>query len=323
MQHDNVVPPQSAVEASWERDLINRLSFASLAEQRRSRRWGIFFKFLLFGYLFLILFMTMDRISLSEVSLSDEGHTAIVRVNGMISDATDANAERIMEGLQNAMDDSQTKGIILEINSPGGSPVQSAYIYDEIRRQRSLHESIPIYAVISDMGASGAYYIAAATDKIYVNGSSIVGSIGVLMNGFGFTSAMEKLGVERRLYTAGEHKGSLDPFSPVNPQQVGHIEELLGEIHIEFIDAVKLGRGERLADDPQLFSGLFWTGKQSIKLGLADGIGDTNYVAREIIGAEQLVDFTPKPDLLTRFADRIGVASARMLTNQLSAPSMQ
>jgi protease-4 len=302
-------------DIDWERDLINRLSFASLAEQRRNRRWGIFFKFLLFGYLFLLLYLAMQSPDLSESSLTGSEHTAVINIDGLISDATEANAETIIEGLNDAYDDSNTKGIVLRINSPGGSPVQSDYVYKEIMRLKSQHKGIPLHAVIVDVGASGAYYIAAAADNIYVNPSSIVGSIGVLMNGFGFTSAMDKLGVERRLLTAGDNKAALDPFSPLKQDEVEHVKGLLNTIHQEFISAVKQGRGERLqeAAHPELFSGLFWSGREGIELGLADAIGDVNYVAREVIGVEEVKDFTPKPDLFKRFADRIGASAANVL----------
>lgn len=241
----------------------------------------------------------------------------MVSVSGMISDATPANADIIIEGLRNAFENEKTKGIVLRINSPGGSPVQADYVYREIRRLRALHPDIPLYAVIVDVGASGAYYIASAADNIYVNPASIVGSIGVLMNGFGFVGAMEKLGVERRLLTAGENKGMLDPFEPLKKKDVAYAKQLLGQIHQQFIDAVKQGRGDRLADNPELFSGKFWTGREGIELGLADEVGDVDYVAREVIGAKQVVDFTPKPDLLKRFADRLGVSMANVMSSKL------
>lgn len=301
----------------WERDLINRLSFAALAEQKRSRRWNIFFKLLLFSYLFIILFMALKGPELGESRLKAEAHTAMVEVNGVIADSTRANADNIIKGLRNAFGDANTKGIILRINSPGGSPVQADYVYREIKRLREKHKGIPVYAVIVDIGASGAYYIASAADEIYVNPASIVGSIGVLMNGFGFVGTMEKLGVERRLLTAGKNKGMLDPFEPLKPEDVKHVKGMLGQIHRQFIDAVKQGRGERLKDDPDLFSGKFWDGKRSIELGLADEVGDVDYVAREVIKQKNIVDYTPKPDFLKRFADRIGATMANVMTEQM------
>lgn len=306
---------QGKREAQWERELLSRLSFATLAEQQRARRWNIFFKLVLFSYLFLLLFLALRGPDLGEARLGD--HTAMVEINGMISDTTPANANTIIKGLRKAFRNENTKGIVLRINSPGGSPVQSDYVYREIRRLRSQHPDIPVHAVIVDVGASGAYYIASAADNIYVNPSSIVGSIGVLMNGFGFVDAMEKLGVERRLITAGENKGMLDPFEPLKQKDEAYAKQLLGQIHQQFIDAVKQGRGDRLKDNPELFSGKFWTGIEGIKLGLVDEVGDVDSVAREVIGVEQVVDFTPKPDFFKRFADRLGASVANVLGDRM------
>lgn len=308
---------ETTANGGWERETLIKLSTAALTEQRRARRWGIFFKLLIFVYLFLLVFLAMQEPEFAEASARAKEHTAMVEVNGMISDATKANADNIIEGLRDAFDDDKTKGVVLRINSPGGSPVQSDYVYREIKRLRALHPEIPLYAVIVDVGASGAYYIASAADNIYVNPSSIVGSIGVLMNGFGFTGAMEKLGVERRLLTAGESKGMLDPFTPLDEAEVKHVKGLLNDIHAQFIDAVKDGRGERLKDDPQLFTGKFWAGEESISLGLADAIGDVDYVAREIIKVEDVVDYTPKPDIFKRFADRLGTSMANVLGERM------
>lgn len=304
-------------DSNWERDLLERLSTAALHEQRRARRWGIFFKLLIFTYLFLLVFMAMQDQDLGDASAKGKDHVAMVEVNGLISDATKANADNIIEGLRDAFEDEKTKGVVLRINSPGGSPVQSDYVYREIKRLRAEHPDIPLHAVIVDVGASGAYYIASAADNIYVNPSSIVGSIGVLMNGFGFTGAMEKLGVERRLLTAGESKGMLDPFTPLKADEVAHVKGLLNTIHQHFIDAVKQGRGERLKDNPELFTGKFWTGDKGIELGLADAIGDVDYVAREVIKVEDVVDYTPKPDFFKRFADRLGTAMANVLGERM------
>jgi protease-4 len=314
-----------ARDSNWERELLERLSTASLHEQRRARRWGIFFKLLIFFYLFLLVFMAMQDAELTEASARGREHIAMVEVKGLISDATKANADTIIEGLREAFEDEKTKGVVLRINSPGGSPVQSDYVYREIRRLRELHKDIPLHAVIVDVGASGAYYIASAADNIYVNPSSIVGSIGVLMNGFGFTGAMEKLGIERRLLTAGESKGMLDPFTPLKKDEVAHVKGLLNDIHKHFIDAVKEGRGERLKDNPQLFTGKFWTGDKSIELGLADAVGDVDYVAREVLKVKEVVDYTPKPDFFKRFADRIGTTMANVLGERMGigASSLQ
>lgn len=303
-------------DAAWERDVLNRLAFASLNEQRRARRWSIFFKGLMFLYLFALLVLMMpDR--LGSGSVKSGRHTALVEVKGVIADGTEASADNIVTGLRNAFADKNTAGVILRINSPGGSPVQSGYVYDEIKRLRQKYPETPVYAVVSDMCASGGYYIAAAADSIYANKASVVGSIGVLMNGFGFVGTLDKLGVERRLLTAGEHKGFLDPFSPSRPEDVEHIKTLLGDIHQQFITAVKEGRGERLPDNPAVFSGLVWTGEQGMELGLVDGLASASQVAREVIGAENIVDFTPRPRYFERLAASLGAAMATSFGNLL------
>jgi protease-4 len=298
----------------WERELVQKLVFASLNEQRRTRRWGIFFKFVLLAYLvgLLALWFPDDLPGVKSVKVSGE-HTAVIEVKGVIADDSEASADNIITGLRDAFENKKTKGVILRINSPGGSAVQSGYINDEIRRLKEKHENIPVYAVVTDICASGGYYIASAADKIYVDKASIVGSIGVIMGSFGFVDAMEKLGIERRVLTAGEHKAILDPFSPIKSEEQAHLQQMLDEIHQQFIAAVKVGRGDRLKGDDKLFSGLFWSGEESVKLGLADGIGSSSYVAREIIGAEELVDFTPEEDFMERFAKRIGAGAASVL----------
>jgi protease-4 len=316
-------PPLSAAppgagsedEARWQRDLLNRLAFASLAEQRRTRRWNVAFKFGMLTYLVVLLLLYLPGQWFE--SDDDEPHTALVNVRGIISDGSDASADRIVSGLRAAFEDEQTKGVILRINSPGGSPVQAAYVNDEVMRLKGEFPDIPLYAVIVDIGASGGYYIAAAADKIYANESSIVGSIGVIMNGFGFVEAMQKIGVERRLLTAGDQKGFLDPFSPTKPAEVEHVRKMLGEIHQQFIDTVKKGRGDRLSSDEELFSGLMWTGERSVELGLVDALGSSAYVAREVIGAEHIVDFTPGRSYLEQLARRFGAAAAQSLATQL------
>jgi len=300
----------------WQEDIVNRLAFAALNEQRRSRRWNIFFKTLFIAYLFLVFFaLYLPEETGKGITVGK--HTAVVELNGMIADNSEANADDIVAGLRAAFKDENTAGVILRINSPGGSPVQAGYMYDEIVRLREKYPETKLYAVITDMAASGGYYVAAAADEIYADKASVVGSIGVLMNSFGFTEAMDKLGVERRLYTAGEHKGMLDPFSKENPADVVHLKKMLNAIHQQFIEAVKEGRGDRLADDPNIFSGLFWTGEESVALGLVDGLGSSSYVAREIIKQEKMIDFTPRPDYWQRFADRIGLAMARVLGTNL------
>lgn len=306
-------------DSIWQRDLINRLAFASINEQRRTRRWGIFFKFLFFAYIFIffILILVPRDWSSAEMRLGGQQHTALIEVAGVIAADSPAGADAVVGGLRAAFEDENTKGVILRINSPGGSPVQSGYIYDEIKRLRGLNPDIPLYAVVVDVCASGGYYIAAAADEIYADKASMVGSIGVLMNGFGFTGAMEKLGIERRLMTAGESKSFLDPFSPVKQSDVEHVQGMLGNIHQQFIDAVKDGRGERLADSDEIFTGLVWSGEQAQELGLVDALGSSSYVAREVIGAETIVDFTARPDYFEQFADRIGATMAKVLSEQM------
>jgi protease-4 len=245
--------------ANWERDVIARLASEALAEQKRSRRWGIVFKSLTFAYLFVLLFIALGWLGQSEVIQSGD-HTAVVDLNGVIASDSQANSDDINAGLKDAFEAEGTKAVVLRINSPGGSPVQAAAINDEIRRLRGLHPEIPLYAVVEDMCASGGYYVAVAADKIFVAKASMVGSIGVLMNGFGFTGTMEKLGVERRLLTAGKNKGFMDPFSPLEARQRTYALNMLKDIHSQFIEAVRQGRGDRLKENDETFSGLVWTG---------------------------------------------------------------
>lgn len=295
----------------WDRDILNRLAFATLNEQRRARRWGVFFKALAFIYVGALLFYIPS--DLGQKGIAGGKHTAIIEVNGAIAADTEASADNIVGGLRAAFKNKNTAAIILRINSPGGSPVQAGYVYDEIKRLREKYPNIKLYAVISDICASGGYYIAAAADEIYADKASIVGSIGVLMNGFGFVEAMKKLGVERRLLTAGEHKGVMDPFSPVKPDELKHMQSLLDGVHKQFINVVKEGRGDRLKESPKLFSGLFWNGEEGVELGLVDGLGSSSYVAREIVGVENLVDFTVRANYLDRFAERFGAGFAKMM----------
>ncbi len=299
-------------ENGWERQVLEKLASAALVEQRRARRWGIFFKLLGFGYLFVLLFIGIGWIGHKDGALAGK-HTAVVSLDGEISNSSAASAENVIAGLQDAYKDSNTQGVIVRINSPGGSPVQAGYIFDEMRRLRAKYPEIPLYAVVEDVCASGGYYVAAAADKIFVDKASIVGSIGVLMNGFGFTGTLEKLGVERRLMTAGRNKGFLDPFSPLVPEQKAYAETMLEEIHQQFIKVVREGRGDRLKDSPELYSGLIWTGARSIELGLADGFGSVDYVAREVVKAEKTVDFTPQENLADRIAKRVGASFASSL----------
>ena len=308
---------EEAARDQWERDLVNRLAFSALIEQRRTRRWGIFFKcaLLAYGLVLLLLYLPADIFPTPP----GEKHAALIDIQGAISDESDASADRIITGLRAAFEDDNTLGVILRINSPGGSPVQAGYVSDEIVRLRSAYPDIPLYAVITDLCASGGYYIAAAADEIYADKSSLVGSIGVVMNGFGFVDAMRKLGIERRLLTAGEHKGFLDPFSPENPTEVAHVKSLLAEIHAQFIASVRQGRGDRLTGGDELFSGLIWTGERSVELGLVDGLASSGEVAREIIGTEEVVDFTPRRQYLEFLAERLGAATVNALTSSLGS----
>jgi len=301
---------------SWEREIVTQLAEASLKEQRRSRRWGIIFKLLTFAYIGVILFM-IGEASLTTVT-TNEKHTALVELTGVIADKEKASADHIVTALRNAFENDNTAGIILRINSPGGSPVQSGYIYDEIRRLRKENPDTLLYAVVTDICASGGYYIASAADKIYADKASIVGSIGVRMDNFGFVDAIEKLGVERRTLTSGENKALLDPFLPENEETKAHVQNMLNEIHQQFINAVKEGRGERLDSSVEgLFSGLIWTGEAAVKNGLVDELASASYVAREVIGEETIVDYTVEEDILERFAQRMGSTVAQVISTQL------
>ena len=295
----------------WERQLLEKIALASLNELRAKRRWGIFFKLAGLAYLVAVLILLVDWGASDK--LTDEKHTALINVRGTIDAGGDASAEKINGALQSAFEDKGTAGIIMRINSPGGSPVQSGIVYDEIRRLRTKHPDIALYAVVEDICASGGYYIASAADKIYVDKASVVGSIGVLMDGFGFTGIMERLGVERRLLTAGENKGFLDPFSPQDMKQKQHAQVLLEEIHKQFIDVVRKGRGDRLKETPETFSGLMWTGAQSVKMGLADDFGTVDSVARDQIKVENILDYSVKENIAERFAKRLGADVSQAL----------
>jgi len=301
-------------DSNWERQALERIASAGLVEQRRSRRWGIFFKTLGFLYfsLFLIGLFAIDRADYG--ASSTQPHTAMVRLDGIIADGQSASAEQINQALRDAFANVFAKAVIIKINSPGGSPVQSAQINKEIRRLKALYPEKKVYAVVDDICASGGLYVAVAADEIYADESSIVGSIGVRMDGFGFVDAMDKLGVERRLLTAGEHKALLDPFTPVDSFEKNHLQELLDSIHDEFIAVVKAGRGDRLADNADLFSGLFWSGRGALELGLIDGLASADEVARDMIEAEEIIDYSIKPSVLDQFANRVGTAVAASLS---------
>ena len=303
----------SGDEKAW--NLLEKTLQASVIEQRRARRWGIFFKLLVFVYLFVTLLLFSPLLKLSKSASVAESHTALIEVRGMIMAEEEASADNIVSSLRAAFENEKTKGIILRINSPGGSPVQSGYIYDEIKRLRGEYPDIKVYAVISDLGASGAYYIASAADQIYADKASLVGSIGVTAATFGFVGVMEKVGVDRRVYTSGEHKAFLDPFQPPKEEETRFWQGVLETTHKQFIDSVKKGRGERLKVDqhPELFSGLIWSGEQALALGLVDALGSSSYVAREVIGAKDIVDFTREESPLDRFTKKLGASVAEHL----------
>lgn len=296
---------------------LKEIALEGIKEQRRARRWGIFFKLALLSY-FLIFIIAMSSDLSDSVTDSDADEiTAVVDITGVIMDGAEASAEFVNASLQKAFEDERTKGVLIRINSPGGSPVQAGYINDEIYRLKTKYPDIPVYAVVSDVCASGGYYIAVAADEIYVDKASIVGSIGVRMDAFGFVGAMEKLGVERRLITAGEHKGILDPFKPIDEAEVQHLETMLAHTHTQFKNVVKEGRGKRLSDNPDIFTGLFWTGEDAITLGLADKLGSDTYVAREVIKAEEQVNFTAEKDVLERLADSISTSISTAISSAL------
>ncbi|UTH74068.1 S49 family peptidase [Chromobacterium sp. IIBBL 290-4] len=294
----------------WERQLLEKLAQAALIEQRRSRQWKIFFRLawlLLIGFIAASLFIKHE--DKNGDGLGGKGHTAVISLDGVISSENNT-ANKMDEALQQAYRDKGTRGIVIDANSPGGSPALSGMVYDEIRRQKKLHPDIPVYVAVTDVCASGCYYIASAADKIFVDKASIVGSIGVLSDGFGFTGAMEKLGIDRRLRTAGDNKAMGDPFSPLNPKHEAIRQQLLDDIHQQFIQAVRAGRGSRLKNDPQMFSGMVWIGEKAIPLGLADGYGTVASVARDVVKADKTVDFTQQDDFSSRVARRIGVQFA-------------
>jgi protease IV len=298
--------------------ILEKLAFDTLAEQKRARRWRIFLSLAWLTFFLLVFLFIVGASAPKRESMSVEKHTALVELKGVIASDSKASADKIISALQAAFKDKNTQGVVLRINSPGGSPVQAGYISDEIKRLRVLYKDIPLYVVVQDICASGGYYIAATADKIYVDKASIVGSIGVLMDGFGFTGAMEKLGVERRLITAGSNKGFLDPFSPNNTDQQKYAQEMVAEIHAQFIKVVRDGRGARLKETPEMFSGLVWSGEKSVALGLADGLGSLDYVARDVLKAEQIVDFTQEDSFSEQLARRLGASAAETFWQSLS-----
>jgi protease-4 len=295
--------------ASWERAVLEKVALKALDEQRRARQWNTLFRLLWLLFAFVILSIWLgwigrpDKDSLTGASLR---HTALVDLEGVIAPDTKASADKIVKALNRAFKDNGTQGVVLRINSPGGSPVQSGYINDEMRRLRAKYPNTPLYVVVSDLCASGGYYVAVAAEKIYVDKASLVGSIGVIISSFGFVETLKKLGVERRAYTSGENKDFLDPFAPENPVHREHAQKMLAEIHQQFIKVVREGRGARLKETPETFSGLVWTGERSVELGLADGLGGLDYVAREVFKAEKVVDYSPKDTLFETLSEHLG-----------------
>lgn len=312
---------ESQSASNWERDAIIKLATAGLREQRRARRWGVFFKLLGFGLIAVIIVSLVDW---GFTDLSTGGsHTALVELTGIIADGEEASANNVISGLRAAFENEGSVAVVLKINSPGGSPVQASYINREITRLRGHYPEKPLYAVVSDICASGGMFAAVAADKIYANKASIVGSIGVRLDGFGFVGTLDKLGIERRLMTAGKHKAILDPFSPEDSFGKEHMQKLLDEIHQQFIDVIKKGRGDRLANGADLFSGLFWTGEQALGLGLVDAFGDVSYVARDVVGVEEIRDYTYREDIFQRFAEQLGSALVRPVREAMLHPSLK
>ena len=306
------------MEDNWERRVLERLATDGLREQRRARRWGIFFKLLAFGFLFFVLFAALGAWTGSERLCLDKC-TAMVEIQGEIEATGRASADNVIAGLQAAFKNKGTQGVVLKINSPGGSPVQAGEINDEIRRLRGKYPDTPIYAVVEEICASGAYYVAVAADKIYVDKASLVGSIGVIMDGFGFVGSLEKLGIERRALTAGDNKAFLDPFSPLPPKQKEYAQQMLGDIHQQFIAVVKAGRGSRIKDSPELFTGLVWNGRRSIELGLTDALGSVRSVARDVVKAEDIVDFTVQENVAERVARKFGATMGKSVAASIRA----
>ncbi|NCA68607.1 MAG: S49 family peptidase [Sphingobacteriia bacterium] len=305
-------PMPSPDSPEWERALINRLALEHLRDQRRGRRWGILFKFLILLYLIALLVAAYSQDLIARVSPSED-HTAVIDIKGVIAPETDASADRVITALRKAFETDQVKGIVLRINSPGGSPVQAGYIHDEIVRLKAKYKKdkdaeMPVHAVATDVCASAGYYIAVAADAIHVDKASLVGSIGVRIGSFGFDEAIKSLGIERRLLTAGENKGILDPFSPLPPEQRIFVQAVLDDLHGQFIEVVRAGRGDRLDAGEEVFSGLFWSGEEALELGLVDALGSASSVARDLVGAEKLVDYTVKRDLFETFSRRLGAS---------------
>ncbi|NJD88020.1 MAG: S49 family peptidase [Betaproteobacteria bacterium] len=304
---------------SWERATLERLALRALDEQRRARQWSTLIRLLWLTLFFIVVAGALGWIGgASKEPIRTGKHTALVELRGVIGVESRASADKMIQALNAAFKDKHTQGVVLRINSPGGSPVQAGYINDEIRRLRAKYPQVPLHAVVQDLCASGGYYVAVAADRIYVDKASLVGSIGVIMSSFGFTGAMDKLGIERRAYTAGENKDFLDPFAPENPAHREHAKKMLEEIHQQFIKVVRDGRGTRLKDSPEIFSGLVWTGERAVQLGLADGFGSLDSVARDVFKAENVVDYTPEDNYFEQLSKRLGTGAAQSLLRALS-----
>lgn len=311
-------PSNNLGSKEWQ--VIEKMLMETHKEQKRARRWGIFFKVLVFVYIFAVLILLRAGGQFSGAIDSQKEHVGLVDIKGVIAADADANANTIVTGLRKAFEAENSKAVILAINSPGGSPVQSGYVNDEIYRLKEKYPEKKVYAVISDLGASGAYYIAAAADEIYADKASLVGSIGVVASGFGFVDLLEKIGVERRQYTSGDHKGFLDPFTPQNPDEVEFWEGVLSDTHDQFIRVVKKGRHDKLDfEDPDLFSGLIWNGEQALEIGLVDGLGSAGKVARDVIGIEEIVDYGVKPDPLTQIIEQFGISVGKGISTTVTS----
>jgi protease-4 len=304
---------------SWERATLERIALRALDEQRRARHWSTLIRLLWLALLFLVVAGALGWIGgQSKEPIRTGKHTALVELRGVIGVESRASADKLISALNAAFKDKHTQGVVLRINSPGGSPVQSGYINDEIRRLRAKYPDIPLHVVVQDLCASGGYYVAVAADRIYVDKASLVGSIGVIISGFGFTGAMDKLGIDRRAYTAGENKDFLDPFAPENPAHRAHAKAMIEEIHQQFIKVVRDGRGKRLKESPEIFSGLVWTGERAVQLGLADGFGSLDSVARDVIKAEHVVDFTVEENYFEQLSKRLGASAAESVVRALA-----
>jgi len=310
---------------AWERGVLEKVALKAIEEQRRARQWSALFKLLWFIFAFMLFASWMGWLGRNDKdAVAATGrHTALVELEGIIAPEGKASADKVIKALDRAFKDSNTAGVVLRINSPGGSPVQSGYINDEMRRLRAKYPGIPLYVVVEDLCASGGYYVASAADRIYVDKASMVGSIGVIISSFGFTGAMEKLGIERRAYTAGTNKDFLDPFAPESAAQREHVQKMLDDIHQQFISVVRQGRGKRLKETPDMFSGLVWTGEQSVELGLADGFGSLDYVAREVIKADKIVDYSQKDSIFEQLSDRIGTRFGESVARAAARAAVQ